>query len=120
MGSGTDRKLSQVCVVELQSRHIRESVVKKAEKLSLKDKGGNSLQIARAKTNMQLQRNKFMKKAFEKIKHHDLSQNKSVKLNWQIEGSKDRTITVADIPVFRQSISDMQGSFLDAYSSVTF
>ena len=86
----------------------------------MKDKGGNSLQIARVKINMQLQRNRFMKKAFEKVKNHDLSQNKSVKLNWQIEGSKDRTITVAGIPVFRQSISDIQSSFLDVYSSVTF
>ena len=88
--------------------------------MSLKDGEGNDLKIARAKTNMQLQRNKFMKKAADMIKHHDASKSKNMKVNWKIEGCKDRTVTVGDCDAFRQTSNDIHGTFLGPWADLSF
>ena len=123
LGQGTDRKLSQISIVELSNRSIREEVYKKADTLALgtlKDDAGGILKINRAKTNLQLQRNASLKKALTLIKNHAASHKMEVKINWKIEQSKDRSVTAGGTTAFSQSPQDIQGNFFGPWEDLHF
>ena len=123
MGQGTERKLSQISIIELSSRNVREEVFKKADTFALgtmKDDAGGMLKINRAKTNLQLQRNACLKKASGLITKHAASQNMEVKINWKVEQSKDRTVTVGGSTAFKQTSHDIEGKFYGPWEDLHF
>ena len=61
-----------------------------------------------------------MKFAKGMIEGHANAQGKEIQLNWKIDGSKSRSITVAGEVAFLQNISDAHGSFEGRFADLHF
>ena len=100
--------------MEFASRVEREAVLKKFEqaKATIKDASGATLSVGRAKTAQQRKRNTALQKCEGLLKKHVLAKDKTVKIEWQMEGSKNRSVTVAGEVAFLQCVGEMSGSFV--------
>ena len=116
-GPAGNRSLSGVCIVEFQSRSIREDVLSKLQ--DSKSDSKKNLEIARAKTSSQLERNSALRKAEEILKKE--APTKKIEIIWKKPDSKDKTreVNVDGIPAFRQNISDSSGCFLSPFVSLS-
>ena len=76
------------------------------------------LSVARAKTAVQKKRNDALHRACDVLKKEDRSKNKSVTIEWQIDDSKDRSVSVDKVPIFLQKVTDLTGSFLSPFQDV--
>ena len=101
-GPKDNRSLSGVSVVELSSRFVRETCLKKLQEDNsvLKKPALSILFVVRAKTAVQKKRNDALHRACDVLKKDDRSKNKSVTITWQIEGTKDRAVLVDSVQVF--------------------
>ena len=89
--------------MEVTSKSVREQVLKKITEsdMILKDMKDNKITFSRAKLAQQLERNKNMNRAFDRIKKSDIAKNQAVEKVWKVEGSKDRLITMNGQIVFK-------------------
>ena len=69
-GSAGQRVLTDMCIVAVNSNHVREDFLKKFEKKTDQQKKADykDLNIDRAKTSIQLSRNNSLRKALELLK----------------------------------------------------
>ena len=89
--------MSSISIVELSSRDVRETVLKKLQqdKTTLKeDDGVGEVSFNRAKTTWQLNCNGNLKKAMDLLKKDSRCKGKSVDISWQEDGTKDRVVKV--------------------------
>ena len=112
-GPKGERKLSDITIVEFTSRAIREEVLAASSAVQqyLVDTQGGKLNFTRAKSSIQLQRNSALKQALSKIQKHPSCQGKAPVINWQIEGTRDRTVTIDGVICFDQKIDDIIGTY---------
>ena len=94
--------MSQLSVVELSSRDVRERVLKKVDERggSMAEDDSNKVSIKRAKIQWQLKRNASLKKASELLKKDPRAKDKEVTIEWQMEGTKNRAVKVGIDVVF--------------------
>ena len=113
-GAPGNRSVGPLSIVEFASRTERESVLKKFEqaKPAIKDISGAVVSVARAKTSQQLKRNGVLKKCEGLLKNHASAKNKVVKIEWQLEGSKSRSVIVGDETAFLQCADEISGNFV--------
>ena len=71
--------------------------------------------MARAKSSLQLKRNAALRRAATMIEKDAKAKDKDVKIEWLLEGSKKRVITVAGQEAFAQEYQDTEGEFLIPY-----
>ena len=117
VGKGTERKLGNRSIVEFSGRSAREHVLKTYQEGTTKMKCGSSeIGMARAKTQLQLQRNTALRKAHDMIKESA----PEAKINWKIEASHDRTISINNAVVFTQLFNDSHGTFSGAFAHLQF
>jgi hypothetical protein len=119
-GPKDNRSMSGVSVIEMSSRSVRETCLKKLQEDNsiLKKPAHNMLSVARAKTAVQKKRNDALHRACDVLKKEDRSKNKSVTIEWQIDDSKDRSVSVDKVPIFLQRVTDLTGSFLSPFQDV--
>ena len=80
---------------------------------------GGAIRVDYAKTAKQLTRNWAMKKANDFIKADGRSSGSDIVINWKIEGSKDRSVTVNGFVAFLQEKQDSIGSFSEDFKHLT-
>ena len=106
--------MSSNTIVELSSRVLRESCLKKLtednSKIVSADVG--SITIGRAKTSLQMNRNSALYRVEKLLKQDPVNKEKSIKIIWQIEDSKNRGVSVDGNLAFVQCSSDLSGKFL--------
>ena len=104
-GIAGNRKLTSVTIVEVTSRAAREDILTSIsnENKICKTSNGKSIQILRAKTSQQLERNGNLKKALAAVKRSPLSAGKAWEIKWKIEGSKNRAIAFGEEVAFLQT-----------------
>ena len=106
------RTITPVSVVELSCRNVRESTLTKIGTTKLDDGNGGSCDIQRAKTSLQRKRNEGLTKTCDKLKLAPSCAGKPVKIAWKMEGTKDRAVTIDDVPAFLQTSDDSIGNFV--------
>jgi len=121
-GPKVNRTRSDKILVELSSRAERETVLKSFSESSgeMKDVSGNILSMARAKSSLQLKRNAALRRASTMIEKDAKAKDKEVKIEWLLEGSKKRVITVAGQEAFAQEYQDTEGEFLAPFQHLHF
>ena len=114
------RAISGGSVVELSSRLVREFCLKKLTEdnsiMATSELG--TIGVKRAKTEFQRNRNNALYRAEQFIKSQSGSKGKSVKIVWQIEGTKDRGVECDGQMAFSQSASDLTGKFLSPFDDL--
>ena len=119
-GPPGQRVMSPVSVVELPSRALRETSLKKLEGHSILTSANvGSVSVARAKTSVQLKRNGALQQACEKLKKDSRCKDKSVEIVWQMEGKKDRGVKVGDQIAFLQISTDLTGKYNVPFNDLT-
>ena len=122
-GPSGDRKMSDLSIVELPSRAVREQVLKKVQdrhKGIMLEDDQNQVSVKRAKTAWQLKRNANLKQVVDRLKKDGKLQGKEPVIAWQLEGTKDRAVKVGDVVAFLQKPTDACGIFLAPYQNVVF
>ena len=76
--------------------------------------------VDKAKTQKKFQRNSSMFQALDKVKAHSEAIGKECKIEWKIDGSWDRTITVAGQIAFVQHAGEATGLFKGSFANLTF
>lgn len=112
------RVLSNMCIVELPSKQIRDDILQqiKTKKLLFKD-GQANIDFGFAKTKKQIRRNTCMRNAEKMLKADPLSKDKSFKIEWMIGSDKSkRQILVADEVAFKQDSGEVTGRVLAPFS----
>ena len=111
--------MSAVSVVELSSRFVRESCLKKIgeDNAIMANANMGTIKIGRAKTNLQMNRNNMLYRVEDFFKKDSSTKSKSIKIIWQMEDrkNKDRGVEVDGMMAFVQSNSDLSGKFLAPY-----
>ena len=112
------RSLTDMCIIECNSHSDREQILKDLNKKSRKDKTSADLNIDRAKTKLQLQRNSSLRKAADILKKDKELTGKKIEIIWKKSesGNKDREVKVNDQVTFCQKISDLKGSFVSPFN----
>ena len=107
-----------MCIIECNSHSDREQILKDLNKKSRKDKTSADLNIDRAKTKLQLQRNSSLRKAADILKKDKELTGKKIEIIWKKSdaGNKDREVKVNDQVAFCQKISDLKGSFVSPFN----
>ena len=118
IGTGAERKISNMTIVEFATNALREQVLKKTSETHIEDAQGHVITVARAKTAAQLHRNGAMRRALKMIKSHAAARGREPQINWKVENSKDRTIEVDNTIVFSQSPNDIGGIFRGPFSNL--
>ena len=113
-GPPGNRSMSAISVIEMSSRSVRETALKKIteDNSILESAGIGDIACARAKTSMQLKRNGSLQKVQERLKNEVRCAGKSIEICWKTEGSKDRGVKVDGRMVFLQNPKEITGSFL--------
>ena len=75
-----------------------------------------SLVVGRAKSASQLKRNGALRDACTALKKDAANAGKTVDIVWQITDSKERQVTVNNVPAFSQSAADFEGHFLAPFA----
>ena len=81
---------------------------------------GTTLRVDTKKGARQLQRNYSLTHAEELLKNHPANAQKNVHLNWKLQGSSTRNVTVNDVPAFTQLATDTTGTFSPDFHTLTF
>ena len=116
-GKGSDHKLSSVSYIEFTSYQVRKQFVKAAQETKNELKvGGKTLLVKNGRTEIQNDRNGFVREAEEIMKKSELSKDKAVEIDWMVE---PRVVKVDGVPVFSQSKTDVVGTFTGNYSDFT-
>ena len=115
------REIGPISFVEFSSRSVRESILKYVQQAApLKEDDKNTIGIQRAKIAWQLKRNSSLKKAEEILKKDARAKGQTCKIDWQVEESKTRTVSVGDVVAFSQDIGDQTGCFVEAFANCSF
>ena len=119
-GKANERQFAGVSIVEFRSRDEREQFLKicRDQHLVFKDRLESKVDIDRAKTVVQRERNTALHQAKMAIEKHPSGQGKNVEIKWLLEGSKNRHVSVNDVPAFLQSVTDSHGSFCGVFSNL--
>ena len=80
--------------------------------------GSKKLMIKPARTELQRKRNYAMRKAEELIKASTLTAGKEVKIEWKVDGSRERLVTVNGTTAFKQGEHDVKGVFLQPFADL--
>ena len=64
------------------------------------DENGGEIQVARAKTSVQRERNAALKQACAKLKADSRNTGKEISIEWLIDGTKNRTVNINKRVVF--------------------
>ena len=112
-GSPGNRVLSDMYIIEFSSNEDRENILKDLVKNSQKYSSGAILNIDRAKTKLQLQRNACLCEAADILKKDKKYAGKKIEIIWKNaeSGNKNREVKVGDQIAFSQEISDLKRSF---------
>ena len=94
--------------------------MKKISEIPIEESSGSKLSCKRAKTAFQLKRNSSLFKASDALKKDNRCKNKSIQINWKMDGSKDRSVQVDGNIVFRQSPNDIAGKFAAPFEQMSF
>jgi len=107
-------------ILEVASQHLRNKVLSDiAEKALQFTCLTHTIGIGKAKTQQQRDRNTAVLKAFDKIKNHDAAKDKSVTIEFKIEDSWDRTVSVDKQVVFLQRPGEILGTFSGAFAALS-
>ena len=119
-GSPGNRTMSAVSVVELSSRSVRETCLKKLgeDNATMANAGLGTIKIKRAKTNLQMNRNNTLYRMQEFFKNEPSTKSKPIEIVWKMEGSKDRGVKVGGDMAFVQKTTDLSGSFLAPFQNL--
>ena len=106
--------------MELSSRATREEILTKITTENKTCKGSNEkiIQISRAKTSHQMERNANLKKALAAVKRSGIASGKTWEVKWKIEGSKNRAVACGEEVAFLQTPDDVIGAFQDNFASL--
>ena len=120
-GKAGEKKITPLNLVSFTSNRVREEVLRghRSRNLSLKDNSGAILKFDRGKTSLQLKRNASLKKVKDLVEKDDKGKGRDVRIEWLIEGSKDRAVVLNGERVFLQRAGDMSGDFCDAFSHLS-
>lgn len=113
------KEASAVTIVEFYSRADRDEVLKWCKAQGNPKMLGGTIRADYAKTAKQLTRNWAMKKANDLIKADGRSSGPDIVINWKIEGSKDRSVTVNGFVAFLQEKQDSIGTFSVDFEHLT-
>ena len=86
----------------------------------VKNKSGSELKFDKVKPASQLKRNASLRQACDVLKKDSTNVGKQIEIAWQIEGSKDRGVKIANEMVFRQSTEDLVGKFVPAFQHLSW
>ena len=118
-GPYSDRKLSNESWIEFGSVDTAKRCIKKIDHLGQGLKiNGVTLKIKPARTKLQSKRNYALIKASELIKASPLTAGRDVKIEWKVEGSKDRQVTVGSDIGFLQGKDETAGSFMAPFGEL--
>ena len=119
-GSPENRTMSAVSVVELSSRSVRETCLKKLgeDNAIMANAGVGTIKVKRAKTNLQMNRNNTLYRIQDFLKKEPSTKSKSIEIIWKMDGSKDRGVKVGDDMAFVQKSTDLSGSFLAPFQNL--
>ena len=120
-GAPQARVITDMCIVTLSSRSIREIILKEVENKPPADLTRNELKIDRAKTASQLARNSALRRASDVLKKDTRCSSKEVTIEWLLDdrANKNREVRVGGVPAFVQSKNDSTGIFLPPFSNLT-
>ena len=118
-GPPGNRQITPMSIVELVSRSSREvSLLKLNETSSLMKSGGDGkMEVQKAKTASQLKRNGSLARVCELLKKDPRAKDKTVEIVWQDkeEGTKNRFVELTGVPIFKQTPTDLVGTFLSPF-----
>ena len=114
-----NRKILPISIVELPNRNVREAALKKIIDSKLTDENGGEIQVARAKTSVQRERNVALKQACAKLKADSRNTGKEVSIEWLIDGTKNRTVNINKQVVFLQTLQDTIGTFQSPFQNLS-
>jgi len=119
-GEEGKRTPAGLTIIEFRNHDIREHVLKtfNDSESSFKDRCGNKIEVSRAKTAAQRQRNSALKNAKSAIEKHAAGIGKSVVIDWQIPDSKDRSVSVDGVIAFKQIVSEACGTFVGQFTGL--
>ena len=114
------RRITAKTLVAFGNKQVRDDFLKQvSSKQLILTVAGNEISFGKAKTQKQIQRNSSMMQALDKIKAHSDAANKTCKIEWKLEGTWDRSITVAGQTAFIQKAGENIGNFLGSFSNMT-
>ena len=116
------RTATKVSYVEFSSTAQRDAFLKqhKDTTLTFTDPAHTPLRLDKKKPKRQDQRNYALHHAKELLEKHELNTNKTVKINWKLNNSRDRNVTVNGTPTFLQLFTDDTGTFTTPFESLNF
>ena len=105
--------------VEFSNKDITKAFVKKIETdhVELHAEGAN-VKIKFSRTKLQKRRNYSLHKAAELLKSSGKADGKEVKIEWKIEGSKIRKVSVDGKTAFEQEQYDSTGTFVAPFTNL--
>ena len=120
-GTAGNRTLTKKTIMELQSQQARNHILTQVKSRNLIfNCNSQNITADKAKTQKQLQRNSSMFQALDKVKAHSEAIGKECKIEWKIDGSWDRNITVAGQIAFVQHAGEATGLFKGSFANLTF
>jgi Zn finger protein HypA/HybF involved in hydrogenase expression len=118
-GPYNDRKLKTTSWVEFSNndtaKHFLKTATKDNAEISVE---GTSVKIKPARTELQKKRNYALISASERLQKCPECGGKTVKIEWQVEHSKDRHVTVDKVVAFCQNLEDISGVWRAPYSAL--
>ena len=113
---------TKVSHVEFHSTAQRDDFLKhnKDKQLTFTDIAHTTLRLDKKKTKRQERRNGALHHAKELLEKHALNANATVTLNWKLDNTRNRNVTVNGTPAFTQLPTDETGTFTTPYHSLTF
>ena len=119
-GPYNNRTPTQTTVVLFHSSQVRDSTLKHLTENNLTlSHNGKTLRLAKTQPKQQLTRNYALRKANDLLKTHPHATGKTITINWKLDNSTDRTVTVNHAPAFTQTKSDLTGTFLPPFTDLT-
>ena len=118
-GPHTNRKLSPGSWVEFSGVEVAKAFLSNVSLSSTElNVGSKKLMIKPARTELQRKRNYAMRKAEELIKASTHTGGKEVKIEWKVDGSRERLVTVNGTAAFKQEENDVKGVFLQPFADL--
>jgi hypothetical protein len=114
-----NRKILPISIVELPNRNVREAALKKIIDSKTTDENGGEIQVARAKTSVQRERNAALKQACAKLKTDSRNIGKEISIEWLIDGTKNRTVNINKQVVFLQTLQNTIGTFQSPFQNLS-
>ena len=111
-GPYSDRKVTKVAYSEFGSKDAAKRALSKLESVPFKV-DGTEIKIKAARTKLNSKRNLSIRTAHDLIKESELSNGKTVKVEWV-----ERHVTVDGIVAFAQNKEETDGTFLAPYTEL--